>query len=342
MRLVGNDTLVAPGTRVVLHRVGREEQGPVDSTLADARGRFAFGFLADTSAVYLLSARYAGIAYFATPVHTNPERPDTAIALVVSDTSSSAPVAIEARHIVVSAPGPDGTRGVVELILLRNDGELTRVAPDSVRPAWSLRLPRGAAGFAVGEGDFATDAVVRRNDSVLVTAPISPGEKQVVLQYAIPGDLGTVDIPFDEAVPLANIMLEEPAARVESGLAAQPDSQTIQGRGFRRWEGPVRAGGSVRLHLPAPIRLGRWALAALVGTVVTGLLLAARLALRPPALVLRQPSAESLLDALARLDGAHAGREAVTPPDAWSAYLAERGRLKAALSSALAERRRDT
>ncbi|MEO8226252.1 MAG: hypothetical protein ABI637_02425, partial [Gemmatimonadota bacterium] len=92
VRLVGNDTLVAPGTRVVLHRVGREEQGPVDSTLADARGRFAFRFLVDTSAVYLLSARYAGIAYFATPVHTNPQRPDTAIALIVSDTSSSAPV----------------------------------------------------------------------------------------------------------------------------------------------------------------------------------------------------------------------------------------------------------
>ena len=66
------------------------EQGPVDSTAADARGRFRFRFRADSGAVYLLSARYREIEYFSTPVHLG-ARPDTAIRLVVYDTSSRHP-----------------------------------------------------------------------------------------------------------------------------------------------------------------------------------------------------------------------------------------------------------
>ena len=38
-----------PGARVLLHRVGREEQGPIDSVRADAAGRFRFRFQPDTS-----------------------------------------------------------------------------------------------------------------------------------------------------------------------------------------------------------------------------------------------------------------------------------------------------
>ena len=72
LRARAADSVPVPLARVVLHRVGRNEQGPVDSTIADARGRFAFRFLADTTAIYLLSARHDGVTYFASPVHTNP------------------------------------------------------------------------------------------------------------------------------------------------------------------------------------------------------------------------------------------------------------------------------
>jgi hypothetical protein len=57
------------------------EQGPIDSTTADAAGRFHFRFPADSGSVYLLSARYREIEYFSTPVHLG-ARPDTAIRLV--------------------------------------------------------------------------------------------------------------------------------------------------------------------------------------------------------------------------------------------------------------------
>src|SRR3954467_9123507 len=66
------DTVPVPGARVVLHRVGRDAQGPLDSVTADASGRFRFRFRADTGALYLLSARWGDVEYFAPPVHTNP------------------------------------------------------------------------------------------------------------------------------------------------------------------------------------------------------------------------------------------------------------------------------
>ena len=86
----------------MLHRIGRDVQGPIDSTLSDSRGAFHFRFSPDTAAIFLLSARFAGIEYFSPPIHTDPALPDTAMVLIVSDTSSSVPVATGSRHIVVS------------------------------------------------------------------------------------------------------------------------------------------------------------------------------------------------------------------------------------------------
>ena len=40
----------------------------------------------------------------------------------------------------------------------------------------------------MGESDLSPDAVTRRGDSVLVLAPIAPGDKQLTLQYVIPRD----------------------------------------------------------------------------------------------------------------------------------------------------------
>lgn len=332
------DSVPVPNAQVVLHRVGREEQGPVDSMTTDARGRFTFRFLADTTAIYLFSARHDGITYFASPVHTNPERPDTAIELVVNDTSSVGSVSVVSRNIVVSAPDESGARAVVEVIVLHNAAITALVAADTTQPVWAARIPHAATGMTAGEGDFSPAAVARVGDSAAIFAPIPPGDKQVVLQYALPGDIGRVEYRFDQPAALVNLMLEEKAARVLGGLREQADSQTIQGRGFGRWEGAVSAGGTVTIRLPTAHRLGRWALAVLVTMMALALLAGTRRAFRraPMRAVARAESPASLVDAIARLDAAHAA----SPPDAVgeAAYAAERERLKALLVAALAQR----
>src|SRR5512136_576823 len=64
VRVARGDTLPVARQRVVLHHISREVQGPIDSALTDPRGHFAFRFKPDTAAVYLISARYAGVEYF--------------------------------------------------------------------------------------------------------------------------------------------------------------------------------------------------------------------------------------------------------------------------------------
>ncbi len=333
VRLTPRDSVPQPGAQVVLHRVGRDLQGPVDSTVADAHGRFRFRFVADTSSVYLVSAHYAGIEYFATPVATNPVRPDTAIVIAVSDTSSrAATVELQARHIVISHPGPDGSRPVLELLVLHNGGWLTRVPPDSLHPSWSMRLPAGAVAFEAGEGDVSPDAVMARGDSVLVFAPLGPGEKQMLIRYDLPATMTTVAFPFPAAVASLNLLLEEEGAKVRgAGLAAgEPDS--IEGRRYTRWTGVAAAGAVVTVGLADSRRLERWILPALAGALGLVLLAAAVLLLRrrPVALTaVKLRPREDVVEALARLDARYLGRERDVDAAEWAQYREERTRLLA-------------
>ena len=332
------DTVPVPGARVVLHRVGRDRQGPLDSTMADASGRFRFRFRADSGALYLLSARWGDVEYFSPPVHTNPARPDTAMRLVVFDTSSTAPIGVEARHIVVPRPGADGTRSVLDLIVLRNDGRVARVAPDSTRPSWRLLLPPGTGDMQVGESDLSPDAIVRQGDTVEVLAPLAPGQKQLSLEYSVTPVRGKLEFPVGPDGGAVNLLVEERNARVSGGTLALADSQVIEGRSFRRYTGNVPAGGAIVIAVGAAgaAAATRVALPVLVGAVAVVLAAAVwwilrRSSRRAPAL---RP--EQMLDAIAALDARYAGREPETAADEWRGYVAERARLKAELERTLA------
>ncbi len=331
-----NDLLPARDVRVVLHRVGQRVQGPLDSTRTDAQGRFRFTFHPDTTVLYLLSARYRGIEYFSAPLPTRPSRPDSVVRIRVYDTSSTAPVRLEARHLVLSRPGENGDRNVLDFMVLRNDGHLTRTGPDSVRPSWTAPLPAGTTGLDLGESDFSPDAVSRRGDSLVVMAPLAPGEKQLTIQYQVPSDRHDLRLPFAERTPTVNVLAEENAVAVSGGGLARADSQNIQGRIFHRWTGSMPAGSSLRISLPRIDRTSRWVLMALVGIIALSLIGAGWYALRPLARSRASRSPDQLVDALAALDDRYAGKEAEVSPTEWSSYRAERARLKAELEACLA------
>lgn len=338
VRLADGDSVPVPRTRAVLHRIGRDVQGPVDSADTDSRGRFRFRFTSDTGSVYLVSARWHGIEYFSTPVHLNPERPDTGLRIVVADTSSTAPIELEARHLVLAPPGADGARGILDLVVLRNAGDHTRVSPDSVRPSWSGPLPAGTTGLDAGEGEFSASAITRRDGRLLFFAPFPPGEKQVVVEYTVPAGASETRLTFDQPAPLLNILAAEPGVVVSGPGIAFADTQVIEGRSYRHWTGAVTAGSTVRIAFPkAPVAL-RWILPALVALVTGALLVAGARAARGPA-PLRPgdpaATADGLVTRLAGLDAEYLGREAAIDPREWQRYQAERTRLKAELSAAL-------
>jgi len=334
-RVLGADSTPVRGVRVLLHRVGQETQGPIDSMRSDRRGGFQFTFRPDTSAFYLLSAEHAGIEYFSPPVATNPVRPDTGIRVLVYDTSSTTPISLVARHLVITRPGQDGSRGVLDLMVLRNDSRLTRTTSDTTHPTWSAPLPPGSIGLDVSESDFSRDAVARRGDSVIVVAPFAPGEKQLTVQYLIPSGRSVVELPFRRPGAAINVLAEERGVRVTGSGVALADSQVIQGRSFRRWTGVAQAGGVVRIVLPGTRRTPTWLLAVLVGTL-TLVLAGAGWRLLATRSIPATPRVVELIDAIAALDVRYAGREVETPDDEWSSYLSERARIRAQLEASLA------
>lgn len=285
VRLSGADTVAVPALPVVLHRVGPERQGPVDTVLTDPRGRFRIRFAPDSGAEYLLSARYAGIEYFSRPISADLVLPDTAVTLIVADTSSLQPVTVRQRTLLVSRADESGSRIVIDWLVLGNRGPFTRSAPDSVRPSWGGPLPEAAQNVEMADSrlsHFAAEALTFRGDSVLLFAPVSPGDKELMLQYRIPGELRRFRVPLvaDDSV---FVLLEEAGARVATPVLAVADSQMIEGRPFRRFAGTMAGATLLEIELAGRRFSSDQLLAVLVILLAAGfVLLGWRLARRSP------------------------------------------------------------
>jgi len=345
-RLAGGDTVPLPGARVVLHALTAAHQGPVDSVLADPSGHFEFRVKPDTAALLLTSSRHDGIEYFSRPARAAAAaRPDTGLVILVADTSSSAPVTLAGRYLMIGRPEQGGRRGALDLLVLQNRGDETRVARDSSVPAWSMPLPNGIEDFTPGESEFSAAAVGYHADSLTISAPLSPGDRQLMVTYTLPRGVKHLKVPFAAATDSVVFLLEEPTARVVTPGFVERDSQVIETRTYRRWVGSLPAAGVVEVKFAVPGEGGREATLALAALLAVGLLAGALLLLRrrgepdtarPVAAPMRDPGA--LIDALARLDAQYAGREAEVGAVAWSQYAAQRAELKAALDGAVAAR----
>lgn len=336
VRVVKGDSVAVGGTRLVLHRVGRNQGGPIDSTVSDQAGRFRFRVPRDTIELYLVSTSYSGIEYFSAPVTNSEGQGDSAVVLVVSDTSSTTPVKLAARYFVVREALEDGTRPVLDLLILRNSGEKTRVGPDTLTPTWAGFVPTGAVGVRVGEADFSTEAAVIRGDTLMVFAPLAPGEKQVTLEYLLPAS-GELSVRFPDDSVATNVLIQDPTAHVVNPTMALVDTQTIEGVSFRRWVGVPRASSLVKVTFGrAPGDVPGWLLPGMVGLMGAGLLFGAwRLRSRQGS-----ASLETLTDRIAQLEARYQGREAEVSAEEWHRYLAERDQLRAELERHLAARRR--
>jgi hypothetical protein len=234
--VAGADSTPVTGRQAVLHRVSMVEAGPVDSGLTDASGRYALRApVIDTTANYVVSVEHDGIAYFTEPVHTFGESSGTAAPLHVYDTSTTEPqIILRERHVVVRAPAEDGDRRVIELLVLVNRGTKTRVVADTSSPVWQGAIPSSALEFEVGESDMAADAVYRRGNAVAVTAPIPPGERQVLMSYLVPSGDRSLPIRIDQPIERFNVLLEDTAAAIEGPLVLQ-GVEELEQLSFRRY-----------------------------------------------------------------------------------------------------------
>lgn len=344
VRVRQGDTTGVAGAQVIIHRVTVDTQGPVDSLHSGPGGRFSRPLRADSGVIYLVSARWDGIEYFGAPLRFGSREPPAGLTVVVSDTSSTAPVVTSARHLVITAPGSEGMRGIVDLVVLQNDGPDTRVGRDDSLATWTIRIPLGVINLRVAQSDFADDALRIVGDTLRILAPIPPGIRQLTLEYGVPAARRRLLVPVDEAVPTVNLLAEESSVRVEGALARR-DTQTVGRRQFTRWTGSAPPGTVLTVVFPGEDPLPPWVLPVLVSGL--GIALFGRGArtwrstrvtaeTSPPA---RSAQCQALVQRIAELDLAHRGGAGVMGGEEWQSYQAERAALKRELEALLPDRK---
>ncbi|PYO48285.1 MAG: hypothetical protein DMD72_07790 [Gemmatimonadetes bacterium] len=246
-----------PGAWVVLHRVGPDRAGPLDSVLSDSRGRYSFKYTRTGSdaAIYFVSASHDGIAYFTPPLAEGKVSGDDGEITVFDTTSHRVPLSLRGHHVVISSADANARRSIVEVYDLSNDTSVTRVAggetPDAA--TWQTHISPGASDFKVGQGDISAGAVSFANGVVSVFAPLAPGIKQMSFSYSLPAKSFPLKLPLEKETGIYEIMIEEKAGSVTGPHLREVDPVTVDDRNFRRFLASDMPENSVALiDLPAP------------------------------------------------------------------------------------------
>jgi len=347
-----------PNAWVTLHRVAGDGAGPLDSVRTGADGGYAFTYRprGAANAIYFVSVQHGGIAYFSAPLRDAVVGGEKAEVTVFDTTSARVPVTVRGRHVAVSRAGPDGSRDVLDVYELSNDGERTAV-PNTTSNAgvWSAALPAGATAFAVrASGDVPADGTTATNGRAVLRTPLAPGIKQVAFSYRLAAARFPFAVPVEAPTGVLEVLVEDPRGVVRGAGLVQAAPAALEGHTFHRYLAQdVPAGAPVTVDVPAAPADAwpRWAVPALLagvgGAMTVGLLAGYRRRVanrvRPPvpaiAVTAAAPTADALLAELAALDDAHAARAADGRGDAASdaaAYEDARAALKRQLADRLA------
>jgi hypothetical protein len=245
------------GAWVVLHRVGPDRAGPLDSVRSDSRGRYSFSYTRSGSndAIYFVSASHDGIAYFTPPLAEGNVRGDDGEITVFDTTSGRVPMSLRGHHVVVSAADANARRSIVEVYDLSNDTSVTRVAiaetPSSA--TWQTHIAPAAGDFRVSQGDISAAAVTYANGLVSVFAPLAPGVKQLSFSYTLPAKSFPLKLPLEKETGVYEIMIEEKGGNVSGPHLKEVDPVTVDDRNFRRFLASDMPENSVAvIDLPAP------------------------------------------------------------------------------------------
>jgi hypothetical protein len=363
VRPAGNGVTAAPGVWVTLHRVGPDSSGPLDSVRTRADGGYSFRYRSSGSAqaIYFLAVSYRGVAYFSAPLRERRVTGEDAEITVFDTTSAPIPLHVQGRHIVVSSPNTDGRREIVEVYEISNDTTVTRISPDDAHPTWSAIIPAGAEGFQVAQADISPSSIRADSGRVASVAPFAPGLKQISFTYQLPESAFPLDIPLADSVPVLEVLLEEPGAKVSGARLAQVAAVSLEGRTFNRFlaqDAPKN--GVFTVTAPAPgtpplserfqvalvavialLMLGALAVAFSRRRVATGLagsVASAGGAEWSPPVPAEGVEAARLAREIAELDAAHE-RNGRGGAEADEAYRARRAELKRALAAELDARR---
>jgi len=350
---VQRDSAAEPvaGTWVTVHRVARDSAGPLDSTRTDAGGAYVLRYrpFGSDDAIYFVSTRYGGVAYFTSPLREPVVKGESAEISVFDTTSKPVPMTVRGRHLIVSAPDARGARDVIEVYEISNDSSVTLLdREDAPRGTWSVPLPAGARDFRVREGEVPADALLLAGSRAVLHMPFAPGLKQIAFSYSLAPERFPLTVASERNTSVFEVLVEDPHATVQGPRMAAVDPVLVEGRSFRRFLGQdVPAGARIVVDAPAPQPpWTRWIVPALLALLGLAMVSALAMSRRRPALASRAPTpiapepvvdtdAAHLAQRIASLDDAFE-REAAPSVEAREAYERTRATLKSELSDALA------
>ena len=346
VRTSGDGERAVPRSFVILHRVTPSSAGPVDSMRTDEAGRYRFRIRPDSGALYLVSAQYAGIAYFSPPAVANDSGGPVVIS-VFDTTSADVPLHLQGRHLVVSSPNAAGVRSVIDVLEIENDTVVTRVAGTEGSPTFTLLLPEGAANVRASQAGGGDSVVTVRDGRALLFNALSPGLRQVVLTYDLAAAAFPLSLPVERATGVLEVLLEETTATAAGGGLASQGVVSVDGRSFARYLGQDAPADAV-LSIAVPRTAGdgdlpRWLLPLVLALVTLGtLVLAMRRGAATPGAPAPDSVSDPVSDPVGELARAAAAVDALlesgaVADDARRAALAEyRATLKSRLGDALA------
>ncbi|HEX5438356.1 MAG TPA: hypothetical protein VFW98_14475 [Gemmatimonadaceae bacterium] len=347
----GHGTRPVPEQWVVIHRVGSDTAGPLDSTRTESNGGFRLHYRpwGDSNAIYFMSASYDGIAYFSEPLHGTRVTGPAAEITVYDTTSAPVPLNVRGRHIVIASPRADGTREMMEVYELANDSSVTRISPDDAHPTWTTILPSDATEFQVGQTEISPRAMHYADGKLAVVAPFAPGLKQLSFSVRLSADDFPLSIPIEDSASVLEVLLEEPTATVTGAQLAQAANVAVEGRTFTRYLAEhVPANTVIRISVPRVTPAQKPIYFAVIAILIgAAMLVALAVAFRrrvAPARAVSAPAvalsddADQVARAIAMLDESFARRSAPTSEDR-TVYEHTREALKRRLAAALEAQR---
>lgn len=344
-RPAGARTVGVPAAWVILHRVGRDSAGPLDSMRTRPDGGYGFRYRpsGDSTAVYFVSTNRGGVAYFTPPMREPAVRGGMAEILVYDTTSTPIPITVRGRHVIVTAPdsATAATRTIVEVYELTNDSSLTRVAGRDGF-TFDAPLPPGITTISGGEGDVSSDAIRAVDGRVRVSAPLAPGPKQFSFFYQVPATADPLAFLVEQPVPAVEVLVEDPRGGVSGAGLTEVTPVQVDGRPLKRFLAQDVAPGTFTVTAPGPAGEARGLRVMLVVTAVgAAMLLAMGMAFmrKGPSMLARrrETDPEALALEIAALDARFEQVAAPTEQQRNEHFLA-RARLKGRLRDALAKR----
>lgn len=232
----------AAGATVVVHRVGPDASGPLDSLRSGRDGGFRFRLprVPDPGSgeVFFASVEHGGINYFG-PLIQIAAQLDSIYVVRAFDSQPAPPggavLPVSARYILLEEV-PDVGWSATDLVHVAYQGERTLVsAPGGA--TFVYPLPAGATNLEIGGNQMAPDAATLTEDGNLrITSAIPPGEREFVVRYHVPDPFLTLRFPGNTTE--AELLVKEPAPPMEvEGLQAAPPVEMEPGVHYRRYAG---------------------------------------------------------------------------------------------------------